>query len=211
MEYFKKWQQTLLRKLAILREKIDQTCIELKEEYACDDNYDDDDGEAEQEDDRNGDKESPVKKGRIGRSAVHCEFEPVELFHKRLGRTVDGRRCLHCDQEFLNKNKSNLEDHIRVFHKDVYKRARGLLLYTLFFVGFCKFTYFSAIDDAAREAKRIGCVPSVTLVTRISLREGSAPIPSDTPGSEELSTHNKEVSQFLIIRDYFCYDLKCYM
>ena len=91
---------------------------------------DDDGGEAEQEDDRNDDMESPVKKRRITISAVHQEFEPVELFHKRLGKMVDGRRCLHCDQEFLNKNKSNLEDHIRVFHKDVYKRARGLLLYT---------------------------------------------------------------------------------
>ena len=169
MEYFKKWQQTLLSKLAILRDKVDKTCIELKEEYACDDNYDDDDGEAEREEaDKNGDMESPVKKGRIGRSAVHCEFEPVELFHKRLGRTVDGRRCLHCDQEFLNKNKSNLEDHIRVFHKDVYKRARGLLLYTLFFLVELDFeiSHFSAIDDAAREAKRI------------YLKEGNAPIPS---------------------------------
>ena len=47
VEYFKKWQQTLLSKLAILRDKIDQTCIELKEEYACDNNYscvDDDEG-----------------------------------------------------------------------------------------------------------------------------------------------------------------------
>ena len=135
VEYFKKWQQTLLSKLAILRDKVDQTCIELKEEYACDNNYscidDDDGGDAEKEEfDRNGDMESPVKKGRIARSAFHCEFEPVELFHKRLGRTVVGRRCLHCDQEFLNKNKSNLQDHIRVFHKDVYKRAQGLLLYT---------------------------------------------------------------------------------
>ena len=134
MEYFKKWQQTLLSKLAILRDKVDQTCIELKEEYACDDNYscvdDDDGGEAQQEVERNGDMESPVKKGRIARSAFHGEFESVELFHKRLGKTVVGRRCLHCDQEFLNKNKSNLQDHIRVFHKDVYKRARGLLLYT---------------------------------------------------------------------------------
>ena len=134
-EYFKKWQQTLLSKLAILRDKVDQTCIELKEEYACDNNYscidDDDGGDAEKEEfDRNGDMESPVKKGRIARSAFHCEFEQVELFHKRLGRTVVGRRCLHCDQEFLNKNKSNLQDHIRVFHKDVYKRAQGLLLYT---------------------------------------------------------------------------------
>ena len=83
-----------------------------------------------EEDDRNGDMESPVKKGRITISAVHQEFEPVELFHKRLGKTVDGRRCRHCLAEFLCKNKSSLEDHIRVFHKDVYKRARGLLLYT---------------------------------------------------------------------------------
>ena len=97
---------------------------------------DDDGGEAElEEDDRNGDMESPMKKGRITNSAVHQEFEPVELFHKRLGKTVVGRRCLHCLEEFLSKNKSNLEDHIRVFHKDVYKRARGLLLYTLIFFG----------------------------------------------------------------------------
>ena len=92
---------------------------------------DDDGGEVDQEeDDRNGDMESPVKKGRITNSAVHREFEPVELFHKRLGKTVVGRRCLHCLEEFLCKNKSNLLDHIRVFHKDVYKRAQGLLLYT---------------------------------------------------------------------------------
>ena len=88
-----------------------------------------------EEDDRNGDMESPVKKGRITNSAVHQEFEPVELFHKRLGKTVDGRRCRHCLAEFLCKNKSSLQDHIRVFHKDVYKRARGLLLYTLIFFG----------------------------------------------------------------------------
>ena len=53
-----------------------------------------------------------------------------------------------------------------------------------FFVGLCKFTFFSAIDDAAREAKRI------------SLETGSAPIPSDNPGSEEMSTLKKEVGQF---------------
>ena len=99
--------------------------------------------EAELEVDRNDDMESPVKKGRITISAVHQEFEPVELFHKRLGKTVDGRRCLHCSAEFLCKNKSSLEDHIRVFHKDVYKRARGLLLYTLFFLMELNFTFFS--------------------------------------------------------------------
>ena len=47
-----------------------------------------------------------------------------------------------------------------------------------------KFQIFSAIDDAAREAKRI------------SLETGSAPIPSDNPGSEEMSTLKKEVGQF---------------
>merc|ERR1712241_1614037 len=127
---------------------------------------DDDGGEVElEEDDRNGDMESPVKKGRITNSAVHREFEPVELFHKRLGKTVEGRRCLHCEEEFLCKNKSNLQDHIRVFHKDVYKRAE-------------------AIDDAAREAKRISLK---------TLETGSAPIPSYTlVSAEKLSTQNEE-------------------
>ena len=53
-----------------------------------------------------------------------------------------------------------------------------------FLLDFVNSHFFSAIDDAAREAKRI------------SLETGSAPIPSDTPGSEELSMHNKEVSHF---------------
>ena len=53
-----------------------------------------------------------------------------------------------------------------------------------FLLDFVNSHFFSAIDDAAREAKRI------------SLETGSAPIPSDNPGSEELSTHNKEVGQF---------------
>ena len=67
-----------------------------------------------------------VVRFRISRSAVHDEFVPVQLFHKRLGTNVEGRRCLHCDQEFLNKNKTNLDDHLRVFHSDVYQRALGM-------------------------------------------------------------------------------------
>ena len=67
-----------------------------------------------------------VVRFRISRSAVHDEFVPVQLFHKRLGTNVEGRRCLHCDHEFLNKNKTNLDDHLRVFHSDVYQRALGM-------------------------------------------------------------------------------------
>ena len=69
--------------------------------------------------------EMGVVRFRISRSAVHDEFVPVELFHKRLGTNVEGRRCLHCDEEFLNKNKTNLDDHLKVFHADVYQRALG--------------------------------------------------------------------------------------
>ena len=67
-----------------------------------------------------------VVRFRISRSAVHDEFVPVQLFHKRLGTNVEGRRCLHCDKEFLNKNKTNLNDHLQVFHNDVYQRALGM-------------------------------------------------------------------------------------
>ena len=70
--------------------------------------------------------EMEVVRFRISRSAVHDEFVPVQLFHKRLGTNVEGRRCLHCDHEFLNKNKTNLDDHLQVFHNDVYQRALGM-------------------------------------------------------------------------------------
>merc|ERR1739836_275580 len=67
-----------------------------------------------------------VVRFRISRSAVHDEFVPVQLFHKRLGINVEGRRCQHCDKEFLNKNKTNLNDHLQVFHNDVYQRALAI-------------------------------------------------------------------------------------
>ena len=70
--------------------------------------------------------EMGVVRFRISRSAVHDEFVPVQLFHKRLGINVEGRRCQHCDKEFLNKNKTNLNDHLQVFHNDVYQRALGM-------------------------------------------------------------------------------------
>ena len=90
--------------------------------------------------------EMGVVRFRISRSAVHDEFVPVQLFHKRLGTNVEGRRCLHCDQEFLNKNKTNLDDHLRVFHSDVYQRALGtgcpIALGPLCFLLFCQFLLY---------------------------------------------------------------------
>ena len=64
-----------------------------------------------------------AKRGRISRSAVHDEFDEEELFNRRMRKTVEGRRCKHCRHEFLTKNKTNLEDHLRVFHKDVYQKV----------------------------------------------------------------------------------------
>ena len=74
-------------------------------------------------------KEPPPKKGRIARSAVHEEFNEAQVFHKKERKFVEGRKCTHCATEFSSKNKSNLEDHLRVFHKDVYQKVLGLLLH----------------------------------------------------------------------------------
>ena len=67
-----------------------------------------------------------AKKGRITHSAVHDEFDDEELFHKKHRKMVQGKRCKHCRNEFLTKNKTNLEDHLRVFHKDVYQKVREI-------------------------------------------------------------------------------------
>ena len=72
--------------------------------------------------------EPPPKKGRIARSAVHDEFNEVIVFHRRLKKNVPGRKCKHCDSEFSGKNKTNLEDHLRVFHKEEYQKALGKIL-----------------------------------------------------------------------------------
>ena len=72
--------------------------------------------------------EPPPKKGRIARSAVHEEFNEVIVFHRRLKKNVNGRKCKHCDSEFSGKNKTNLEDHLRVFHKEEYQKALGKIL-----------------------------------------------------------------------------------
>ena len=72
--------------------------------------------------------EPPPKKGRIARSAVHDEFDEVIVFHRRLKKNVPGRKCKHCDSEFSGKNKTNLEDHLRVFHKEEYQKALGKIL-----------------------------------------------------------------------------------
>ena len=68
------------------------------------------------------------KKGRITRSAVHEEFNEVIVFNRRLKKNVNGRKCKHCDSEFSGKNKTNLEDHLRVFHKEEYQKALGKIL-----------------------------------------------------------------------------------
>ena len=71
-------------------------------------------------------KEPPPKKGRIARSAVHEEFNEAQVFHKKERKFVEGRKCTHCATEFSSKNKSNLEDHLRVFHKDVYQKVHAI-------------------------------------------------------------------------------------
>ena len=72
--------------------------------------------------------EPPPKKGRIARSAVHDEFDELQVFHRKLKKMVPGKKCKHCNTEFSCKNKSNLEDHLRVFHTDEYQRALGKIL-----------------------------------------------------------------------------------
>merc|ERR1711952_612481 len=55
--------------------------------------------------------EPPPKKGRIARSAVHDEFDELQVFHRKLKKMVPGKKCKHCNTEFSCKSKSNLEDH----------------------------------------------------------------------------------------------------
>ena len=89
--------------------------------------------DSENETEGNTSIEPPAKRGRISRSAVHDEFKEEQLFNKREKKIVNGRRCNHCNSEFLNKNKSNLEEHLRVFHNDVYQKCLGLLHFLVTF------------------------------------------------------------------------------
>ena len=68
-------------------------------------------------------------KERANRALVHDEFDHIEVISET-GEKIKKSQCKHCAPDSKNRvltgrNPSNLRDHLKSFHREVYLRSKG--------------------------------------------------------------------------------------
>ena len=60
---------------------------------------------------------------RVSRSCVHDVFEPTSVFHPVKQKHVEGSKCKVCGSVYTSKFSSNLKQHLKTQHKDMYEKV----------------------------------------------------------------------------------------
>ena len=66
-----------------------------------------------------------VKKPRLLSSAVHNEFEAIEVYHQKQKKKVQGVKCKHCTARFTAPISTNLKRHLKTVHKEIYQKVES--------------------------------------------------------------------------------------
>ena len=67
--------------------------------------------------------DSSVKKPKLVSSCVHDEFLGIKVKKKGSQNETEGRKCKICSQTFINKNPTNLKNHLRSKHPETYTKV----------------------------------------------------------------------------------------
>ena len=62
---------------------------------------------------------------RINSSAVHDEFSKLDILNPKLGKMVKGRKCNTCSKEMMSHSSTNLKNHLKSKHPDIFTKVQG--------------------------------------------------------------------------------------
>ena len=75
---------------------------------------------------------SSAVKVKINFSAVHEEFLPIMIYNPKQEKQINGRQCKACGIEMMSISATNLKNHLKAKHLDIYSKVLGNFSLILF-------------------------------------------------------------------------------